>query len=100
MYKLFISKLAHDDLDSIVSYITNKLSNPTAAINLLDEIESCYQHLVDNPHIYEICQDDFLSQLSYRKIAIKKYIVIYKIDEETNTVYVLRFFTTHRIIQN
>lgn len=49
MYKLIVSKLAHEDLDNITSYITVQLENITAAANFLNEVEKCYGHLKSNP---------------------------------------------------
>jgi len=49
MYKLFVSELAHKDLDNIVSYIAVDLANPMAATNFLNEVEKCYDYLQDKP---------------------------------------------------
>lgn len=62
MYKLVVSELAHRDLDDIVSYIAIELTNPMAAANLLDEVEKCYDHLKNNPFIYERCHDAILEK--------------------------------------
>ncbi len=40
MYSLNVSELAHSDFDTIVKYIAIQLGNPTAATNLLDEVEN------------------------------------------------------------
>ena len=41
MYRLFITELAHQDLDNIVSYIAIQLANPKAAGEFLDEVTAC-----------------------------------------------------------
>lgn len=43
MYKLLITELAHQDLDSIVSYIAVQLTNPKAAGDFLDEVTALYE---------------------------------------------------------
>lgn len=92
MYKLVVSELAHQDLDSIVSYIAVELANPAAAGDFLDEVDACYNHLRINPLMYERCRDSRLEAEGYRKALIKNYVAVYKVSEDTKTVSILRFF--------
>lgn len=92
MYKINVSELAHQDLDQIVSYIAINLASPDAATNFLDKVEECYGYLKDNPLMYAKCQNRRLEKEDYRKIPIKNYIIVYKINEKTKTVNILRFF--------
>jgi len=92
MYKLIISEFAHQDLDSIVSYIAVQLANPMAASGFLDEVEKCYDYLKGNPMMYEKCQDKRLVKDGYRRAMIKNYLLVYKINEDLQTVGILRFF--------
>ena len=92
MYKLVITELAHQDLDRIVSYIVVQLSNSKAAGDFLDEVTACYGFLKSTPMMYERCQDRRLGEEGYRKAVIKKYVLVYKISEESKTVSIMRFF--------
>ncbi|MHB1654651.1 MAG: type II toxin-antitoxin system RelE/ParE family toxin [Desulfitobacteriaceae bacterium] len=92
MYKLIVSELAHQDLDKIISYIAVELVNPVAAGSFLDEVDQCYGYLMTNPWMYEKCQDKRLEKEGYRKALIKNYLLVYKIDEDSKTVSILRFF--------
>jgi plasmid stabilization system protein ParE len=92
MYKLLVSELAHQDLDNIVSYIAVQLANPKAAGDFLDEVTTCYGFLKNNPMMYEKCQDKRLGKEGYRKAVIKNYVLVYKINETSQTVSVMRFF--------
>jgi plasmid stabilization system protein ParE len=92
MYKLFVSELAHKDLDKIVSYISIELSNPMAVSSFLDELEKCYSHLKTSPYMYEKCLNKRLNSQGYRRALIKKYLLIYKIDDDLKIVNILRFF--------
>lgn len=92
MYKLVITELAHQDLDSIVSYIAVQLSNAKAAGDFLDEVTVCYGFLKSNPMMYERCQDRRLGEEGYRKALIKNYVLVYKINEESKIVSIMRFF--------
>lgn len=92
MYKLVITELAYQDLDSIVSYIAVQLSNAKAAGDFLDEVTACYGFLKSNPMMYERCQDRRLGEEGYRKAVIKNYVLVYKINEESKIVSIMRFF--------
>ncbi len=92
MYKLFVSELAHQDLDRIVSYIAVQLANPRAAGDFLDEVDKCYGYLRNSPLMYAKCQDKRLEKEGYRKVLIKNYVLVYKIAETSKTVNILRFF--------
>lgn len=59
-----------------------ELVNPTAAASFLDD--------VDNPRMYSLCQSARLSRTGYRKIVIKNYLIIYRIDDETKKVFIVR----------
>jgi toxin ParE1/3/4 len=92
MYKLIITELAHQDLDKIVLYIAVELVSPIAAGNFLDEVDKCYCYLKSNPRMNGKCQNKRLEKEGYRRALIKNYLLVYKIDEESKTVSILRFF--------
>ena len=92
MFNLLVTELAHQDLDHIISYIAVKLSNPKAAGDFLDEVTVCYGFLKSNPMMYERCQDRRLGEEGYRKALIKNYVLVYKINEESKIVSIMRFF--------
>ena len=92
MYKLNVSELAHKDLDKIVSYIAVQLANPSAASDFLDDLDKCYGYLKSNPMMYAKCQDKRLEIEGYRKVIIKNYVLVYKVNEDSKTVSILRFF--------
>ena len=92
MSKLLVSPAADRDLDSILSCLINELCNPQAAGNLLDEVESAYDALVENPEAFETCRDQRLAKQDYRKIQVGNYLLIYQYDTELDEINVLRFF--------
>jgi len=89
-YKLVVSKEAHKDIDDIVQYIAVELVNPTAAASFLDDIEKSYFAVINNPRMYSLCQDARLSREGYRKIIIKNYLILYRIDDEAKKVFIVR----------
>lgn len=88
-YKIFETELALQDLDSILSYIALTLNNPSAASSFADEVEKCYSCLEEMPLMFELCHDPRLYALGYHKVAIKNYVMVYKVDEskKATTVY-------------
>lgn len=92
MYKLTVTELAQDDLDAIVEYIACQLENPIAAGAFLDEVEACYKQLNANPFIYARSSDLRLAREGYRKAVIKKYLLMFKVDEDAETVVIYRVF--------
>ncbi|MCH5209408.1 MAG: type II toxin-antitoxin system RelE/ParE family toxin [Oscillospiraceae bacterium] len=89
-YDIILSDEAHTDIDETLDYIANNLHNPTAAKNLLDKIEETYSELSLNPYMYAVCNDLRLRKEGYRKVVIKNYVMIYRVDDNNGFVYVVR----------
>lgn len=90
IYKLVVSKEADKDIEDIFLYIASELNNPRAASAFLDDVEKSYHNLVDKPAMYSLCNDYRLHNGGYRKIVIKNYLILYRINEEAGTVIVVR----------
>lgn len=91
-YKISIAEGASDELDGILDYIINRLQNSAAAKDFLDKIGECYGRLAENPKIYQLCDYDKFKDKGYRKAVIKNYVLIYRVDEAAETVYILHIF--------
>ncbi|MBQ6518153.1 MAG: type II toxin-antitoxin system RelE/ParE family toxin [Anaerolineaceae bacterium] len=83
-YKLIVSDKADGQLDSILSYVTNKLKNPEAAGEILDEILDVYEMLVVFPESFALCNDPILAEKGYRKCLLShhEYVILYLVCEE------------------
>lgn len=92
-YRVVETRQALRDLEGILSYIARTLDNPAAAAVFADEVEQCYDNLEQMPLMYELCRDPRLSALGYRKAVIRRYILIYRVSEAEQMVYILRFFS-------
>ncbi len=90
MYKLVITQLADADLAEIVDYISINLSNPSAALHFLDEVESQYEYLRSNPRIFSVCCDSRLAEKEYHKVVVGNYLILFRIEDDTDTVYIMR----------
>ena len=91
-FKVEVTPLASRDLEEIVTYIAEELENPAAAVSFLDDVDACYTGLAGMPFMYEECRDPQLKALKYRRAVIKHYVMVYRVDEAGNTVYILWFF--------
>ncbi|HHV09895.1 MAG TPA: type II toxin-antitoxin system RelE/ParE family toxin [Clostridiales bacterium] len=93
-YRLIIANRAEELLDHILYYIINQLKNPGAARRFMSEIEHVYDKLESSPEVYPYSEDTFLRSREYRKAVVPHYdyVIIFRIDKERKTVYIVGFF--------
>lgn len=91
-YKLYITDSANGSLDEIVDYMVNKLKNPKAAIDFLDEVQKKYKKVTENPEMYELVRDSRLAMKGYRKIPVDNYVIIYMVDHEEKEIEIRDIF--------
>jgi len=99
-YSVNITDIAEEDILSIVTYISKVLKNPTAANNLLDEIERHEKILEDMPNIYPFVNDKYLSGKGLKYATIKNFLMFYTIDEHNKIVSIIRFLYKRRDWKN
>lgn len=46
--------------------------------------------------MYALCDNDRLKSKKYKKAVIKNYIMFYRVDEEKQTIYIMRFIYGRR----
>jgi plasmid stabilization system protein ParE len=100
MYSLVITNIAEEDILDTVYYIANVLKAPTAANNLLDEIERHEEILENTPNIYPSVPDEYLAQRGLKFTRIKNYLLFYAINEDDKIVTVIRFLYARRDWKN
>ena len=83
MKKLILSRTAKEDIAAIDDYISEQLSNPKAATDLLISFRSAFDMIEVFP---ESCPLDQTENI-YRKLIVKNYIAFYKVEDETVTVH-------------
>ena len=96
MFKLIFSKKINDDIVASIDYIKNTLKAPMAAQNHAEELKKKYNQLKENPFARPLVQNKYLASKGIRFIMVKKYMLVYKIDEENNTVLLYRFIYCRR----
>jgi hypothetical protein len=84
-YTLRYLPLFREELETAVMYIANRLGNPTAAGNLLDNVEKAIlERLENNPEGYEPVPSKKKRDYPYYRIYVNNYIVYYVVIPEKN----------------
>lgn len=89
--QLHITSTAEHDIMRAVDYIEFTLKNPQAADNLLDAVTKQIGTLSDFPQKFRLVDDPVLASWEIRFVIINNYLAFYTIDEEKQTVIVVRF---------
>ena len=90
-YQLHITSTAEHDIMRAVDYIEFTLKNPQVADNLLDAVTKQIGTLSDFPQKFRLVDDPVLASWEIRFVIINNYLAFYTIDEEKQTVIVVRF---------
>ena len=100
LYQLHFTPLAYEDMDEILSYISNKLSNPQAAESLFEEIEKSIQRLKKFPYIGSEVTDSYLAAKGYRKLIVQNYLVFHLVDIKQKQIIIMRILFGAREYRN
>lgn len=87
-------------IKSSLSYISIKLFNPVAAKKLLNLINEAINKISNFPFAFPDCSIFYINDTFTRHIIIKNYILIYRINEKKNVIYILDFFYSKVKINN
>lgn len=85
-----VSEPAENDLRNIVRYIASQLSAPISALHMMELLEEAMGGLSDMPQRCSLVADERLSQMGYRKLIVKNYVVFFSIDEKNKVIDVER----------
>lgn len=95
-YKIVIERTAENDLNDILSHISNTLHEPTIAKKLYNEIKEKFSNLKNMPHRHKIVNEEPYRSLGIRMLLIENYIAFYVVDEEHKTVHIFRILYNRR----
>lgn len=90
-YKVIITSTAKRDIMQAADYIEFTLKNTTAADKLLDNISNHINTLSKSPKIHSLVDDPILNSWGIRSLSIGNYLAFYSINEENNTIIMVRF---------
>jgi addiction module RelE/StbE family toxin len=88
-YRIVPSGRARKDILDIVAYITHDMDSPEAARKLLTDINKHINSLDTMPKRFALVADERLAQKGFRSIPVKKYLIFYVVDEQTETVNIV-----------
>ena len=91
-YKIIFTNDAITEMKSIFDYISKELYTPNAAKNLMLKIDESIENLKSMPNAYRIIKRYDELNLVYRKIIVKKYSIIYTINETEKKVYIIHLY--------
>lgn len=95
-YRVDVFEPAENDLRDIVRYIASQLSAPISALQMMELLEEAMVGLSDMPQRCPLVADERLSQMGYRKLIVKNYVVFFSIDEKNKVVDVERILYGRR----
>lgn len=90
-YGFSFTPLALQDLDDALACISEELSNPQAATELLNEVEHTLASVYEFPYAFSDCSVYLISDQNIRHAMVKNYVLVFEINEEENKIIVLRF---------
>ena len=90
-YQVHITSTAEHNIMRAADYIEFALKNPNAANNLLDAVTEQIGSLADLPQKFRLVDDPVLASWGIRFVIINNYLAFYTIDEEKQTVIIVRF---------
>jgi plasmid stabilization system protein ParE len=96
MFKLIFSRKINNDIIFVIKYIKDVLKAPMAASNHFEELKKIYEKLKENPFARPLVQNKYLATKGIRFIMVKKYMLIYKINEDDKKVLLYRFIYCRR----
>lgn len=88
-YKVKINPRAIRDLDSIYEYIAKEKSAPENAKGQVDRIKKAILNFDTFPQSHQERNEGRYAGKGYRQLLIDNYIVIFRINELSKTVYVV-----------
>lgn len=85
-YSLRYLPLFWDDLNSAVTYISDVLKNPSAAMRLLDSVESGILDHLRNPTFATVYKGSRDRQQPYYWFSVGNYMVFYVVEDDVMEV--------------
>lgn len=78
---------AHLDRESIAIYLGVECSNPQAALSAMQALDAAIERVRTFPDSGGFFRLDALEHREYRTVLAGKYIIFYRYDESTLTIY-------------
>jgi plasmid stabilization system protein ParE len=89
-YSILYLPVAEMDIRSAAMYIATKLKAPAAAVNLVREIRKKVNVLRDMPYMYQEYRGEPQTNIIYRVMPVKNYLVFYIVFEDNKIIEIHR----------
>lgn len=89
-YSYVLTEKANQDLDEILSYITNALCNKKAASDFLDKTLEAIEQIRAFPESGSLVNNPYLGNVNVRKVPVGNYLIFYQPTIATRKIIVLR----------
>lgn len=96
MYKLEYLPTAQRDMVEAVRYISEKLGNTSAANQLAEKLIKAGESILDFPYANPVHIPNRPLNYEYRKVLIRNYLMLYRVDERKKLVTVARVIYARR----
>lgn len=91
-YQVIFTKQSEREMKSIYWYISKTLYSKVSALQIMKDINSKIMHLSTFPRLYCELKIPNPKGIKYHRLVVKKYIVIYIVNEKKKTVYIIHIF--------
>lgn len=81
-FKLRYSPLFHTDLEKITDYILYELKNESAAIILINDVETAIKHRLADPLQVAVYRSLNEREHAYRRIIVGNYLILYVVADD------------------
>lgn len=95
-YSFKFTETAEEDLNYILKYISNDLSNTTAANILTQRIFECIDNVRVFPELGLVVENEYLTDRTLRRVLVDNYSVYYKTDDNNKIIYIVRLIYSRR----
>jgi len=99
-YHVQYAAQALDDLRNIYRYLSEELQAPQAAQRQVDRIRRMIRMLSSSPARFPVVAWEPWASMGMRQVPVNHYIVFYLIEEDAQTVSVVRIFYGGRHIED
>ena len=99
-YKVVYTAGAKRDLRNIFRYISEELLAPENAAGQTDRIMAAIRKLVTMPNRNRLYEEEPWHSRGLRFFPVDNYLVFYKTNDETETVYIVRIMYRGRDVRN
>lgn len=99
-YKVIYSPAAFDDIRNIYLYIAQELQVPDTAQNQVNRIRKKIRSLDFAPNRYSLVEWEPWKSMQMHKVPVDNYVVYYMVEEQTDTVTVVRIFYSGQDVES